>query len=121
VNLKIRRVCFVVNLIILELKDTDIILGMNWLSKHKILIDCVKKSIKPTTPDGKELEYVAEPVVAAKGIINQVKSNQLDASQGPMVPVVNEFSDLFLEELPSIPPDRDIKFVIDLKSGTAPI
>jgi hypothetical protein len=121
VNLKIRRVSFVVNLIILELKDTDIILGMNWLSKHKILIDCVKKSIKLTTPDGKELEYVAEPVVAAKGIINQVKSNQLDASQGPMVPVVNEFSDLFLEELPSIPPDRDIEFVIDLKPGTAPI
>jgi hypothetical protein len=42
-----------------------IILGMDWLSKHKILIDCAKNSIKLTTPDGKELEFVAEPVVTA--------------------------------------------------------
>jgi hypothetical protein len=36
------------------------------------------------------------------------------------VPVVNEFSDVFLEELPGMPPDRDIEFVIDLMPGTAP-
>jgi hypothetical protein len=44
----------------------DFILGMDWLSKHKVLIDCAKKSVKLTTPDGKELEFVAEPVVTAK-------------------------------------------------------
>jgi hypothetical protein len=38
-----------------------------------------------------------------------------------MVPVVNEFPDVFPEELPGMPPDRDIKFVIELKRGTAPI
>jgi hypothetical protein len=37
------------------------------------------------------------------------------------VPVVNEFSDVFLEEFSVVPPDRDIKFVIELVSGTAPI
>jgi hypothetical protein len=51
------------------------------LSKHKVLIDCAKKSVKLTTPEGKELEFVAEPVVTAKGIANHVKVNQLDASQ----------------------------------------
>jgi hypothetical protein len=35
--------------------------------------------------------------------------------------VVNEFLDVFHEELPGMPPDRDIKFVIELKPGTAPI
>jgi hypothetical protein len=35
--------------------------------------------------------------------------------------VVNEFPDVFLEDLPGMPPDRDIKFVIELKPGTAPI
>jgi hypothetical protein len=35
--------------------------------------------------------------------------------------VVNEFPDVFPEELPDIPPDRDIEFVIELKPGTAPI
>jgi hypothetical protein len=51
------------------------------------------------------MEFVAEPVVTAKGFANHAKVNQLDASQGSEVPVVNEFPDVFLEELPGMPPD----------------
>jgi hypothetical protein len=91
------------------------------LSKHKVLIDCAKKSVKLTTPGGKEMEFVVEPVVTAKGVANRAKVNQLDASQGSEVPVVNEFPDVFPEELPCMPLDRDIEFVIELKPGTAPI
>jgi hypothetical protein len=94
---------------------------MDWLSKHKVLINCAKKSVKLTTLEGKQLEFVAEMVVTAKGVANRAKVNQLDASQGSEVPVVNDFSDVFLEELPDMPPDRDIEFVIELKPGTAPI
>jgi hypothetical protein len=47
--------------------------------------------------------------------------NQLDASQGSKVLVVNEFPDVFPKELPGMPPDRDIEFVIELKPGTTPI
>jgi hypothetical protein len=82
----------------LESKSIDIILGMDWLSKHKVLINCVKKSIKLTTPDGKEMEFIAEPIVTAKGVVNRVKVNQMDAIQGSEVPVVNEFPDVFPEE-----------------------
>jgi hypothetical protein len=78
---------------------------MDWLSKHKVLIDCAKKSVKLTVPEGKRMEFVTE----------------LDASQGSEVPVVNEFPDVFPNELPGMPPDRDIKFVIELKPGTSPI
>jgi hypothetical protein len=120
-NLKIRGIDFVTNLVVLESKGIDVILRMDWLSKHKVLIGYAKKSVKLTTPDGKELEFVADPVVTAKGVANRVKLNQLDASQGPMVPVVNEFLNVFPEELPGMPPDRDIEFVIDLMPGTAPI
>jgi hypothetical protein len=94
---------------------------MDWLSKHKVLIDCTKKSIKLTTPDGKELEVVTEPIVTAKGVVNRAKVNQLDASQVSEVPVINEFADVFREELLGMSPDRDIEFVIELKPGTAPI
>jgi hypothetical protein len=103
------------------LKGIDVILGMDWLSKHKVLINCAKKSVKLTTPEGNEMEFVAEPVVTIKGIDNRVKVNQLDASQGSKVPVVNEFPDVFPEELLGMPPDRDIEFVIELKPGIAPI
>jgi hypothetical protein len=68
---------------------------MDWLSKHKVFIDCTKKSIKLTTPEGKEMEFVVEPVVTAKGV--------------------------FPEELPGMPPDQDIEFVIELKPSIAPI
>jgi hypothetical protein len=94
---------------------------MDWLSKHKVLINCAKKSVKLTTLEGKEMEFVAELVVTTKGVANRAKVNQLNASQGSEVPVVNEFSDVFLEELPGMPPDRDIEFVIELKPDTSPI
>jgi hypothetical protein len=60
------------------------------------------------------LEYIVEPVVTAKGVVNRVKLNQLDTSQGPEVPVVNEFSEVFSEELSVMPLNRDIEFVIEL-------
>jgi hypothetical protein len=60
-------------------------------------------------------------VVTAKGAANCAKVNQLDASQGSEVSVVNEFPDVFPEELLGMPPDRDIEFVIELKPCTTPI
>jgi hypothetical protein len=105
----------------LESKGIDVILGMDWLGKHKVIIDCTKKSVMLTTPDGKELEFVAEPVVIAKGMVNHAKINQLGASQGSEVPMVNKFPNVFPDELPSMPSDRDIEFVIELKPDTAPI
>jgi hypothetical protein len=64
------------------------------LSKHKVLIDCAKKSIKVTTLDGKVIEFVAESIVTAKGIVNHAN-----------VPMVNKFPDVFPKELPGMPPD----------------
>jgi hypothetical protein len=54
-----------------------------------------KESIKLTTLNWNELEYIAKSVVIAKGATNRVKLNQLDDSQGLKVPVVNEFLDVF--------------------------
>jgi hypothetical protein len=105
VNLKIWGVYFITNLIVLKSKGIDVILGMDWLSKHKVLLDYTKKSVKLTTPEGKEMEFVAEPVVTANGVANRAKVNQLDASRGSEVSVVNEFPDVFSEELPGMPPD----------------
>jgi hypothetical protein len=84
----------------LESEGIDIILGMDWLSKHKVLIDYAQKSVNQTTPDGKEFELVVEPVVTAKGVANHVKVNQVDGNQGSKVPVVSEFLDVFAVDLP---------------------
>jgi hypothetical protein len=105
VNLKIRGVDFVANLIVLESKGIDVILAMDWLSKHKVLIDSAKKSVKFTALDRKEIEFVAEPIVTAKGVANGAKVNQFDGSQGFEVLVVNEFPDVFPKKLSGMPLD----------------
>ena len=49
----------------------------------------------------------------------------IDRSQKPAkledIPVVNEFPDVFPDELPRLPPDREIDFAIDLAPGTEPV
>jgi hypothetical protein len=74
-----------------------------------------------TTLDGKEMEFVIEPVVTANGVANRAKVNQLDASQGSEVPVVNVFPDVFPEEWRGMPPDQDIESVIELKPRTVEV
>jgi hypothetical protein len=60
-------------------------------------------------------------VVTTKRFANHVEVNQLDACQGSGVPVVNEFLDVFPEDLSGMPPNRDIEFVIELKPGSVAI
>ena len=47
--------------------------------------------------------------------------NQLDDRVNKEDPVVDEFPDVFPDDLPGMPPDRDIEFIIELLPGTAPI
>jgi hypothetical protein len=46
------------------------ILGMDWLSKHKGMINHAKKAVRLTTSSGKEMEYVAENLVTDKAASN---------------------------------------------------
>jgi hypothetical protein len=50
------------------------------------------------------------------GTVNSVEGKTLE-----YIRVVNEFPDVFPEDLPGMPPDRDIEFSIELIPGTAPI
>jgi hypothetical protein len=121
VSILIRRVQFLTNLIVLESKETDMILGMDWLSRHNGLIDCAKKAVRLTPRSGKELEYVAENLVTNKAASNKIVLNHLDVTSTLDIRTVSEYPDVFLNELPGMPPDREIVFVIELVPGTAPI
>jgi hypothetical protein len=112
---------FSTNLIVLHFKCIDVVLGMDWLSKQNALIDYAKKSVKLTAEVGQDIEYVAEPLITHKGATNQIKLNQLEAKQNHNVLVVDVYPDIFLEELPGMPPNCDIEFIIELLHGMAPI
>jgi hypothetical protein len=47
--------------------------------------------------------------------------NQLDEDASKENPVISDFPYVFLDDLPGMPPDRDIEFLIELLPGTAPI
>jgi hypothetical protein len=82
VSILIRGVEFLANLIVHESNRIDVILGMDWLSKHKGMINCAKKAVTLTTSSGKEMEYVAENMVIDKAASNRVVLNQfLDVFQ----------------------------------------
>jgi hypothetical protein len=59
VRITIRRVDFPSNLILLDSKGIDIILGMDWLSKYDRVIQCTRKAVKLTKEDGTSVEFVA--------------------------------------------------------------
>jgi hypothetical protein len=98
-----------------------VILGMDWLSKHNVLIDCVRKYVKLTTEDGNELEYEAGPLIKINGAANHLKLNQLEVGQNQDVRIVDQYPNVFSEELLGMSPDCDIEFVIELIPGTVPI
>jgi hypothetical protein len=75
VSILIRGVEFLANLIVLESKGIDVILGMDWLSKHKGMINCAKKAVRLITSSGKEMKYVVENLVIDKAASNQVVLN----------------------------------------------
>jgi hypothetical protein len=121
VSILIRGVEFLTILIVLESNGIDVILGMDWLNKHKGMINCAKKAVRLTTSSGKEMEYVVENLVTDKATSNRVVLNQLDAASTMDVRTVSKFLNVFPEELLGMPPYREIEFVIELVPDTAPI
>jgi hypothetical protein len=107
---------FQADLIVLGTKGLDVVLGMDWMSKYQGHIDCARKAITVTSCSGVQIEHVAAMPSRRDYYKKSVSRPTLD-----QVPVVCEFPDVFPEELPGMPPDRDIEFVIELIPGTAPI
>jgi hypothetical protein len=97
------------------------IFGMDRLSKHNGLIDCAKKAVRLTPNSDKELEYVAENLVLDKATSNRIVLNHLDAASTLDIKTVSKFLGVFPEELPGMPPDCEIEFVIELVPCAAPI
>jgi hypothetical protein len=112
----IHRVSFKANLIILGTKGLDVILGMDWMTKYQGHIDCARKAISMTNTEGVKLEHIATMPSRKAYYKKSIFGPTVD-----QVPVVCEYPDVFPEELPGMPPDRDIEFVIELIPGTAPI
>ena len=96
--------------------DIDIILGMDWLTKHQAIIDCAARSITMTSPAGVTFIWWSETSWGPSARpIPHAELYALEVLPPPEIQdilVVCDFPDVFPEELPGMPPDRSVEFVI---------
>jgi hypothetical protein len=104
------------NLIIIDSQGIDIILGMDWLRKYDRVILCAKRAIHLTQEDGTTVEFMVAVSANQISVLNQVEGTSLDE-----IRIVQEFPYVFPEELPGVPPHRDIEFLIELLPETPSI
>ena len=97
--------------------DIDLILGMDWLSKHKAQLDCAAREIQLTHSSNDVIIYAARDETIRFFSLNE--RGELNAIS--QIPVVCEYQDVFPEELPGMPPHRPVEFVIELEPGTEPV
>jgi hypothetical protein len=89
---------------------------MDWLRKYDGVIQCARKAVKLTKKDITSVEFVALVQSGPDGKLNQTKVIALED-----IRVVQDYPNIFPEELPGMPPDRDIEFLIELLPRTPPI
>ena len=128
-----------VDLVILDMFDYDMIVGMDFLSKYGATINCKSRSVNFKPPGEDQFKFNSKGSQNQKMMISAMKASKLltngcvgflanivDTTQKEKtkledVPVINEFIEVFPEDLPGIPPDREVTFEIELLPGTAPI
>lgn len=122
---------------LLPFDDFNLILGVNWLTKHDAIVNCRQKQISLKFSDG-ELVFVEAceagyattliSTMLAQKLIKKgyeaylayiLDSRMLELRINQVL-VVREFSDVFCEELLGLLPIREVEFVIELVPGMAP-
>ncbi|GJT33887.1 putative reverse transcriptase domain-containing protein [Tanacetum coccineum] len=98
---------FNIDLMPIDLGSFDVIIGMDWLAKNHAVIVCDKKIVR--IPYGNEI------------LIVTVKENKDESKEKRLkdVPTVQDFPEVFPEDLLGLPPIRQVKFQIDLVPGAA--
>jgi hypothetical protein len=102
--------------IVLRTSSIDVILGMDWMMQNHAVIQCQEKVVVVNAPNG---EKISVDVVVQKQ--PTALMNQLNDDASKESPVIDEFLDVFPDDLLGMPLDRDIKFLIQLLPGTTPI
>ena len=113
------------DLIELSFREFDVILGMDWLSRHRVIVDCRIKRVTLRTPNDDEVIFIGErlnhlPNVILVAIARKMVQKGCEAYLAYVIdtvkarpsvsniPTVSDFPDVFSEEFPRLPPQRDI-------------
>ncbi|GJY61713.1 hypothetical protein Tco_0462370 [Tanacetum coccineum] len=108
---------FLIDLIPFGYGNFDVIIGMDWLSKLKAKTVCFEKIVQIPLYKGSILEVHGEH---PEGDLKQLKTMKVNEPKLEDIPIVREFLGVFLEDLPGLPPSREVEFRIDLIPGAMP-
>ncbi|KAF5790439.1 putative nucleotidyltransferase, Ribonuclease H [Helianthus annuus] len=137
-NLVLAGQTFSIDLIPITLGSFDVVIGMDWLSHHRAEIVCKEKIVRIPRSGEKPLVIRGDKSGAVEGIISFLKAQKClrkghtailalvtDTSTEEKriedIPIVRDFPEVFPEELPGLPPHRQVEFQIELAPGAAPI
>ncbi|CAH1452087.1 unnamed protein product [Lactuca virosa] len=105
---------FSIDLMPVSIKSFDVIIGMDWLSLHRADIMCYEKAVRLNLPSGETLVVYGDKPDTNLHVSQETKDIK-------NIPVVRDFPDIFPEELPGLPPQRQVEFRIDLVPGATPV
>jgi hypothetical protein len=88
---------------------------MDWMKQNQVEIQCQQKVVVVTAPNGDKINVDVAVQKQPTALVNQLEDAIKENS------VIEEFPDVFPDDLPGMPPDRDIEFLIELLPRTAPI
>ncbi|KAL0546750.1 hypothetical protein IC582_016663 [Cucumis melo] len=125
-------------LLVLDMHDFDVILGMNLLAANHASIDYSRREVVFNPPTGTSFKFKGVGTVVLPKMISAMKASKLlnqdtcsiltsvvDTKEADVSlssePVVRDYLDVFPEELPRFPPHTKIDFAIELEPGTVPI
>ena len=133
-ELEISRILLTVDLRVMDMLEFDVILGMDWLTAYRVVIDCECRRVTAYMQDGTCVVFQGDK----HGILPQtvyesschgqfagwLASLTLEDEVRPdldLSRVVYEYEDFFPDELSGLPPQRVIDFSIELHPGTSTI
>ncbi|XP_038711786.1 uncharacterized protein LOC120005979 [Tripterygium wilfordii] len=119
------------DLYVLDFKDFDVIFGVDWLTKHHALMDFWERKVTLNVPEGGVIQlhgskgvpcphFMDNPLYQNCRITSLITSAPRSDVATP-TRVVEEYMDVFPDELPGLPPKREIDFTIELHPNVKPI
>ena len=138
VSVQIQQDLFIADLFLFDMTEFDIIFGMDWMSRHRGMIDTYKKKIyfrlrgrrrcsfQGTSRDRGSLlvgyQHIQRYIDSGAEVFMAVLVSSEPSTRAISdISIVREFPDVFPDELPSLLPKREVEFGIELVSGTEPI
>jgi hypothetical protein len=104
------------DLLLFDLEGMDVLLGTDWMTRHRVSLDIPSRAVEIDSPDHEPTILYLPQREYSNSYAYDIEGIKLKD-----IPIVCEYRDVFPDDLPGMPPDRDIEFIIELQPGTAPI